>query len=47
MNIRIVYCYIDIILISGVFIILELGYNGGYILLNNFIEVFFFFDFEE
>lgn len=47
MNIRTVYRYIDTISTSGVPIISEPGHNGGYTLLNNFIEVPLFFDFEE
>ena len=38
MNIRTVYRYIDTISTSGVPIISEPGHNGGYTLLNNFIE---------
>ncbi|PPA69557.1 helix-turn-helix transcriptional regulator [Jeotgalibacillus proteolyticus] len=47
MNIRTVYRYIDTISTSGVPIISEPGHNGGYSLLNNFIEAPLFFDFEE
>lgn len=47
MNIRTVYRYIDTLSISGVPIISEPGHNGGYTLLNNFIEAPLFFDFEE
>ncbi|MEB2299656.1 YafY family transcriptional regulator [Lysinibacillus xylanilyticus] len=47
MNIRTVYRYIDTISTSGVPIISEPGHNGGYTLLNNFIEAPLFFDFEE
>ncbi|CUB14302.1 HTH domain protein [Bacillus cereus] len=47
MNIRTVYRYIDTISTSGVPIISESGHNGGYTLLNNFIEAPLFFDFEE
>jgi predicted DNA-binding transcriptional regulator YafY len=46
-NIRTVYRYIDTISTSGVPIISEPGHNGGYTLLNNFIEAPLFFDFEE
>ena len=46
MNIRTVYRYIDTISTSGVPIISEPGHNGGYTLLNNFIEAPLF-DFEE
>ncbi len=38
MNIRTVYRYIDTLSISGVPIISDAGHNGGYTLLNNFIE---------
>lgn len=38
MNIRTVYRYIDTLSTSGVPIISETGHNGGYTLLNNFIE---------
>lgn len=38
MNIRSVYRYIDTLSISGVPIISDAGHNGGYTLLNNFIE---------
>lgn len=47
MNIRTVYRYIDTLSISGVPIISDAGHNGGYTLLNNFIEAPLFFDFEE
>lgn len=47
MNIRTVYRYIDTISTSGVPIISEPGHNGGYTLLNNFIDAPLFFDFEE
>jgi predicted DNA-binding transcriptional regulator YafY len=47
MNIRTVYRYIDTISTSGVPIVSEPGHNGGYSLLNNFIEAPLFFDFEE
>ena len=47
MNIRTVYRYIDTLSTSGVPIISEAGHNGGYTLLNNFIEAPLFFDFEE
>ncbi|MFJ7667632.1 helix-turn-helix transcriptional regulator [Lysinibacillus sp. NPDC097195] len=46
-NIRTVYRYIDTISTSGVPIISEPGHNGGYSLMNNFIEAPLFFDFEE
>jgi predicted DNA-binding transcriptional regulator YafY len=39
MNIRTVYRYIDTLSTSGVPIISDTGHNGGYTLLNNFIEV--------
>lgn len=47
MNIRSVYRYIDTLSTSGVPIISEPGHNGGYNLLNNFIEAPLYFDFEE
>mgnify|MGYP001289220841 CR=1 FL=1 len=47
MNIRTVYRYIDTLSMSGVPMISEPGHNGGYTLLNNFIEAPLFFDFEE
>src|SRR5699024_7058175 len=47
MNIRTVYRYIDTLSISGVPIISDAGHNGGYTLLNNFIEAPLFFDLEE
>ncbi|MDX8047199.1 YafY family protein [Gracilibacillus sp. S3-1-1] len=47
MNIRTVYRYIDTLSTSGVPIIAEPGHNGGYTLLNNFIEAPLFFDDEE
>lgn len=47
MNIRTVYRYIDTLSTSGVPIISEPGHNGGYTLLNSFIEAPLFFDFEE
>lgn len=46
-NIRTVYRYIDTLSTSGVPIISETGHNGGYTLLNNYIEAPLFFDFEE
>lgn len=46
-NIRTVYRYIDTLSTSGVPIISDTGHNGGYTLLNNFIEAPLFFDFEE
>ncbi|WP_100401799.1 helix-turn-helix transcriptional regulator [Bacillus sp. FJAT-42315] len=47
MNIRTVYRYIDTLSTSGVPIISDAGHNGGYTLLNHFIEAPLFFDFEE
>ncbi|KGX89296.1 DeoR faimly transcriptional regulator [Pontibacillus halophilus JSM 076056 = DSM 19796] len=47
MNIRTVYRYVDTLSTSGVPIIAEPGHNGGYSLLNDFIEAPLFFDFEE
>lgn len=47
MNIRTVYRYIDTLSTSGVPIISDTGYNGGYTLLNKFIEAPLFFDAEE
>ncbi|WP_142829706.1 helix-turn-helix transcriptional regulator [Planococcus soli] len=47
MNIRTVYRYIDTISTSGVPIISEPGHNGGYTLMNHFIEAPLFFDSEE
>ncbi|TMU85875.1 YafY family transcriptional regulator [Bacillus sp. BHET2] len=47
MNIRTVYRYIDTISTSGVPIVSEPGHNGGYSLLNHFIEAPLFFDVEE
>jgi predicted DNA-binding transcriptional regulator YafY len=47
MNIRTVYRYIDTLSTSGVPIISDTGHNGGYTLMNNFIEAPLFFDFEE
>lgn len=47
MNIRTVYRYIDTLSTSGVPIISESGHNGGYTLMNNFIEAPLFFDLEE
>ncbi|ASB88204.1 YafY family protein [Bacillus sonorensis] len=47
MNIRTVYRYIDTLSTSGVPIISDTGHNGGYTLLDNFIEAPLFFDFEE
>lgn len=38
MNIRTVYRYIDTLSTSGVPIISDTGHNGGYTLLNNFLE---------
>lgn len=46
-NIRTVYRYIDTLSASGVPIISDTGHNGGYTLLNNFIEAPLFFDVEE
>ncbi|WP_406686518.1 helix-turn-helix transcriptional regulator [Rossellomorea vietnamensis] len=47
MNIRTVYRYIDTISTSGVPIVSEPGHNGGYSLLNHFVEAPLFFDVEE
>ncbi|WP_431026944.1 helix-turn-helix transcriptional regulator [Lysinibacillus sp. LZ02] len=47
MNIRTVYRYMDTLSTSGVPIISDTGHNGGYTLLNHFIEAPLFFDFEE
>lgn len=47
MNIRTVYRYMDTISTSGVPIISEPGHNGGYTLLNNFMDAPLFFDSEE
>lgn len=46
-HIRTVYRYIDTLSTSGVPIISDAGHNGGYTLLNNFIEAPLFFDSEE
>ncbi|EJR42838.1 MULTISPECIES: helix-turn-helix transcriptional regulator [Bacillus cereus group] len=46
-SIRTVYRYIDTLSTSGVPIISDTGHNGGYSLLNKFIEAPLFFDFEE
>ncbi|MDU0813889.1 helix-turn-helix transcriptional regulator [Bacillus siamensis] len=46
-NIRTVYRYIDTLSTSGVPIISDTGHNGGYTLLNSFIEAPLFFDLEE
>jgi predicted DNA-binding transcriptional regulator YafY len=46
-NIRTVYRYIDALCASGVPIISDTGHNGGYSLLNNFINAPLFFDVEE
>ncbi|PAD68239.1 DNA-binding transcriptional regulator [Bacillus sp. 7586-K] len=46
-HIRTVYRYIDTLSTSGVPIISDPGHNGGYTLLNNFIEAPLFFDTEE
>ncbi|MBH0160498.1 helix-turn-helix transcriptional regulator [Fictibacillus sp. 26RED30] len=47
LNIRTVYRYIDTLSTSGVPIISDSGHNGGYSLLNQFIEAPLFFDIEE
>ncbi|ERI91029.1 HTH domain protein [Clostridiales bacterium oral taxon 876 str. F0540] len=46
-NIRTVYRYIDSLCSSGVPIVSDAGQNGGYSLLNNFIQAPLFFDIEE
>ncbi|MFJ7736361.1 helix-turn-helix transcriptional regulator [Lysinibacillus sp. NPDC097287] len=46
-NIRTVYRYIDALSASGVPIISETGHNGGYTLLNNFIDSPLLFDVDE
>lgn len=46
-NIRTVYRYIDTLSTSGVPIIADTGFNGGYTLLNNFVEAPLFFDAKE
>ncbi|MGW7998125.1 helix-turn-helix transcriptional regulator [Staphylococcus xylosus] len=47
MNIRTVYRYMDTLSKSGVPIISDTGHNGGYTLLNDFIEVPLFFNSKE
>ncbi|MEK4841699.1 helix-turn-helix transcriptional regulator [Staphylococcus sp. FSL W8-0271] len=47
MNIRTVYRYMDTLSKSGVPIISDTGHNGGYTLLNDFIEAPLFFNSEE
>ncbi|MCG2179487.1 helix-turn-helix transcriptional regulator [Staphylococcus epidermidis] len=47
MNVRTVYRYMDTLSKSGVPIISDTGHNGGYTLLNNFIEAPLFFNSEE
>ncbi|MCC3866792.1 helix-turn-helix transcriptional regulator [Terrisporobacter mayombei] len=46
-NIRTVYRYMDTLCASGVPIISDAGHNGGYSLLNNFVEAPLFFHTEE
>ncbi|MCC3866256.1 YafY family transcriptional regulator [Terrisporobacter petrolearius] len=46
-NIRTVYRYMDTLCASGVPIISDSGHNGGYTLLNNFVEAPLFFHIEE
>lgn len=46
-NIRTVYRYIDALSASGVPIISDTGHNGGYTILNNFVEAPLLFDIEE
>ncbi len=46
-NIRTVYRYIDSLCASGVPILSDTGQNGGYSLLNNFIQAPLLFDIEE
>ncbi|WP_419749246.1 helix-turn-helix transcriptional regulator [Terrisporobacter petrolearius] len=46
-NIRTVYRYMDTLCASGVPIISDAGHNGGYTLLNNFVEAPLFFHTEE
>ncbi|WP_419822866.1 helix-turn-helix transcriptional regulator [Anoxybacterium hadale] len=46
-NIRTVYRYIDSLCASGVPIVSDTGQNGGYHLLNNFIQAPLVFDLEE
>ncbi|GAU76292.1 YafY family protein [Fusibacter sp. 3D3] len=47
LNIRTVYRYIDALCVSGVPIISDMGQNGGYRLLNNFIKAPLIFDVKE
>ena len=47
MNVRTVYRYMDTLSKSGVPIISDTGHNGGYTLLNDFIEAPLFFNSEE
>ncbi|WP_210128651.1 MULTISPECIES: HTH domain-containing protein [unclassified Staphylococcus] len=47
MNIRTVYRYMDTLSKSGVPIISDIGHNGGYTLLNEFVEAPLFFNSEE
>lgn len=46
-NIRTVYRYIDSLCASGIPVLSDAGQNGGYSLLNNFIQAPLFFDVEE
>ena len=46
-NIRTVYRYIDALSASGIPIISDSGHNGGYTLLNSFINAPLFFNLEE
>jgi len=46
-NIRTVYRYIDSLCASGVPIVSDIGQNGGYTLLDNFVQAPLFFDLEE
>lgn len=46
-NIRTVYRYMDSLSASGVPVVADAGHNGGYTLLNNFVEAPLFFHTEE
>ena len=47
MNVRTVYRYMGTLSMSGVPLVAEIGMNGGYTLLNHFVDAPLYFDQQE